>query len=85
MAEGRSLEGYATREPVGKPLKILGFLAGLDGANGRRRPELRSGSLPHRSRMAWEATSTSGENRYSSMRRVPVLSSTVAAMPEVSG
>ena len=35
--------------------------------------------------MAREATSTRGENRYSIRRREPVLSSTVAAMPEVSG
>ena len=40
---------------------------------------------PHRSRIAFEATSTSGENRYSSIRRAPVLSSTVTAMPDVSG
>ena len=39
----------------------------------------------YHSRIAFEATSTSGANRYSSMRRAPVLSSTVTAIPEVSG
>src|ERR1700722_7647879 len=41
--------------------------------------------LAHRSRIAFEATSTSGENRYSSLRRAQVLSSTVTAIPDVSG
>jgi hypothetical protein len=39
----------------------------------------------HRSRMAREATSTRGEKMYSMGRRAPVLSSTVAAMPDVNG
>ena len=39
----------------------------------------------HRSLPASEATSTSGENKYSRMRRLPVLISTVTAMPGTSG
>jgi hypothetical protein len=39
----------------------------------------------HRSRIARDATSTIGANRYSRTRRAPVFSSTVTAIPEVNG
>jgi hypothetical protein len=42
-------------------------------------------TLPHRSCKALAPISTSGEKIYSNIRRVPVLISTVAAIPELSG
>jgi len=44
-----------------------------------------SHSADYLSRIALPATSTSGENRYSRIRRLPVLISTVTVMPGDSG
>ena len=43
------------------------------------------GAARHRSFRAPDVTSTSGENRYSRMRRLPVFTSTVTAIPGVRG
>ncbi len=58
-------------------------MTGFDGVGGAELDRLLFAR--HRSRIARDATSTRGEKTYSMRRRAPVFSSTVAAMPEVSG
>ena len=68
-----------------------GLGQGAIGAQRERRDKRHRDGEPnaspsfHRSLIAREAVSTSGENKYSRMRRLPVLISTVTAMPADNG